>query len=200
MTNHNFIQLGLFSPALDTREPEISIETKPYISPVDSKLALLLKSIADKMQVEIDNKRNSSINNQHLTGRRLRMLKQLEADAQNLENIQTCIKAIALSLEQGNLDKSLRPLKTKAIIEQIYLGILEPQTRLQNAGISLSEFNNIREKLLDLMAAHQQVPTEEVQRQRQLRQLEREVAISNFEHYFPTPSKVVELILEHLDL
>lgn len=201
------MQLNLFtSDRGDEDLAESIVSPRKPVTQSDLQLSVRFREMAKAMQVSIDEKMNPSILSGTITARKLRVGRAIEKEGEHLEQIQRCLLALATALENGSLPLILTSVKTRSAIEQIYCDgrsanrrrhRKEPASRLIAAGIQLQP---ARDALLELL---EQYPTEinkEAERQRELRRLQQWAAIGNIPGYFPTPSDVVNQMIEILDL
>jgi hypothetical protein len=156
--------------------------------------------MADKLQADIDRKRNTSLKDKPPTRRRLNMIDSMARDAQKLEQLQDKLRALAAGLAEGSLPDELRGLTAKNQVEYVLFRPEAPRLdyeeaaykRMQRAGLIGSKaYSKARMALLAMgdPEAGQDRPAD------QIAKLEMEARLWKIPGYFPTPAPVVERLL-----
>ncbi|HLP88805.1 MAG TPA: rRNA adenine N-6-methyltransferase family protein [Nostocaceae cyanobacterium] len=195
-------QLNIFTTTIS--QPEISVQppSKKLITARDLGLAAQFRRMAENMSEEIKAKLNSPLGDpqQHrLTARKLRIAKQQEKAGQQMQDVQSCLLAIASALEDGSLPIPLWGIRTKVQVE-ILLQYDEYEPSLEKANIFRHNFHQARQALFDTLENHHPAIDPEALKVSELRRLEQRIALAGIPGYFPTPSKVVEKMISHLQL
>lgn len=191
-------QLNLFTSAIGDEDLTESVAPpKKPVTQSDLQLSARFREMAQAMQASIDEKSNPSVLSGTITARKLRIGREIEQEAEYLQQIQRCLRAMATALENGSLPLVLNRVRTRALIEQIYCDQKVPASRLIAAGI---ELRVAHDALKQLLKAHPVEIDPERERQRELRRLQQWAAIANIPGYFPTPPDVVQEMIKKLDL
>lgn len=161
-----------------------------------------LRSVADGMERQIEDRQRPMTQNP--TPKRMREYRSRLHDAENMKRVQAAMRALADAHESGTVPSGLENLRTK---DEIHLLVYK---RTLGGGyydvIPDPEYANKTPQgraLQSLMERHQNEPSEaraERERASKISQLEADVQFSKLPGYFPTPSSVVEAMLDYAEI
>ena len=186
---------GLTGLVVEPNKPR----TKPAkANRVDNRIKKFNK-MADNLEKHIETKRSPMTQNP--TPKRMREYNSRIKDADDLENTQSALRAMAGALESGTLPDILQGLKTKADIEPLVRTGYESNGYYDYHGTG--HFSNETPEAVALQTLIESATTNdqrekqaELEKRKELEKLEDTVRFSNIPGFFPTPSPVIEKMVE----
>ena len=162
-----------------------------------------LRALADKMAEQIDAKFNSGVSQQNPTARRAAIAESMRRDGEAMQKVQAVLYGLADDIDGGTLPEYLAGVKSKALITDLLQSearrnyypeswsYSDSDGRRKKAGITASNYAEVTDKL----ASYIKPPTAEEIRTKELAKLEQNLIGVKIEGFFPTPSAVIELML-----
>lgn len=156
-----------------------------------AKLAEKLRSLADNMEDDIQQKFNPATANQNVTRHRLDIIEGMRNDGLRMQQTQAALRALAAGWERGDLPTILQSLTSKKAVESALSAArwdMSSQTKIDEP---------IRTALLSIMPNG--VGTEPPQAVK-LRDALNDAYTRNIEGFFPTPPAVIEQMINAADI
>ncbi len=167
---------------------------KPKIKASSAKL----RDLADKMQSQIDSKKDSAIGAQRPTARRARIAASMYKEGERMEAIQNKLRAMADAIDEGTLPDSLAGITNKAQLADLLIAIkhnrkfsqLYDRNRIVKAGIKNDE--ELEQAKKDLSTLGGEVKPFVTPKERKIKEIERELLGYKIPGFFSTPKPLAE--------
>jgi Methyltransferase small domain len=187
--------------------------------------ALSLRKAAERMQGQLEKKRQPAFVGQRATPRRARIVATKAAEARTLETIQTALLKLAEGHENGGVPEPLALVKDSKVTASLvatlewlerdrdnattyrdtsylrparyYYKVIDDSKALERAGIHNEEAFEVAVQTLKTML---ESDLEKAQRERKLEDLERSLIGNRIPGFFETPEPLLQHLLELADL
>ena len=173
------------------------------------KRVISFRSLAEKLQKQIDTKRSPAISTQNLTARRARIAAGMAEDADRLEEIQSVLLGMAKAIEVQTLPESLTGISNKKQVELLLNSVKYKQDfsflckyeadrkRLKSA--KLEDQKTFEQAKKDIVV-YIEGPSEEVLRKKALKEQERKLIGVKIPGFFPTPQPIIDKMFKFIDI
>lgn len=160
------------------------------------------RKYADTMQKEIDEKRNPDRKTN--TRRRMNIHMSMLQDADNLERIQSALRAIADGWDNDTLPKELQGITQKTQVVTLIENHSPPPAKsrpkafkaMTRAGLGSDRlFSDARRELMSMI---EKPPVDK--KKQELDKLQREIVFQQIPGFFPTPENIIQQMLDLADI
>lgn len=199
--------------AFEKQKAKKATEQQDVSSDARKKKAAFFRDSADRMQKQIDAKRDSGVSKQNPTARRARIAANMAADADDMARVQSVMRGMADDIENDRLPKALWGVTSKALIEEFRPGRDFSRTgrtitaadwsyygkneRIVKAGIKhWSTFNAAKEAIDNYVKPK----SPEQLRKERIKRAEDDLIGVKIEGFFPTPKRIAADMVEMADI